>query len=80
MLATLLAELIVTVTDQLRVMVDKTVETLGEPVDPAVELPVGLETPLVVDADEYAVGATPDVVIEVRVSGQMVVETAMTEV
>ena len=35
MLATLLAELIVTVTDQLRIIVDKTVEMLGELVDPA---------------------------------------------
>ncbi|KAK5135142.1 hypothetical protein LTR08_005528 [Meristemomyces frigidus] len=42
-LATLLAELIVTVTDQLRVIVDKTVEMLGELDDPApaTELPVG---------------------------------------
>ena len=55
---------------------------LGELVvpDPPAELPVDGTPPLVIDAEEYEVGVTPDVVMEVKVSGQTVVETATTDV
>lgn len=87
-LATLLVEEpIVTVTDQLRVMVDKTVVVLedgllGELVEltPAAEMPVGGSTPLEIVADGVAVCVKRDVVTDVKVRGQTVVETGTTEV
>jgi len=85
-LATLLEEVpMVTVEDQLRVMVEKIVEVLPagplpELVEaaPATELLVGGRTPG--RFEMVVVGVMPDVVTDVSVSGQTVVETGMTEV
>jgi hypothetical protein len=65
----------VTVEEWLTVVVDVTVGEPGPPVDaaPARELPLGGRTPLLTEADVL-------VATDVRVSGQIVVDTGITEV
>ncbi|KAK6397463.1 hypothetical protein LTR65_006439 [Meristemomyces frigidus] len=89
-LARLVTEVpIVTVEEKLRVMVERTVAVLDALVDPgpATELPLLFtgSTPLEMLAvgvlpPDVAVGVNLDVVTDVKVSGQIVVETATTEV